>query len=56
MGLNDAGTVVGRFTDAAGTHGFLATPTVPEPSTWSMMIAAFAALGFTRRRGAGGSR
>lgn len=31
------------------------TPTVPEPSTWSMLILGFAALGFAayRRKGAG---
>ena len=45
-GLNAAGDVVGFFVDAAGnTDGVLGTP-VPEPTTWVMMLAGFAGLGW----------
>jgi PEP-CTERM motif len=45
-GINDAGDVVGFFVDAAGnTDGTLGTP-VPEPSTWIMILAGFAGLGW----------
>ena len=51
FGINDAGTIVGRFNDAAGTHGFLATPVsaAPEPPAWALMIASLAVLGYMRR-------
>lgn len=43
-GINDSGHVVGFYTDDNGsTLGFA---TVPEPSTWAMMLAGFAGLGF----------
>jgi uncharacterized membrane protein len=43
-GINDLGHIVGFYTNAAGnTVGFT---TVPEPSTWAMMLAGFAGLGF----------
>jgi hypothetical protein len=57
-GINDAGDIVGFYVDAAGnTHGLLATPnstlfvaslatSAPEPTTWVMMLAGFAGLGF----------
>src|SRR5918997_1075088 len=38
-GINDAGQIVGLFSDSTGTHGFLATPTaapIPEPSTLTL--------------------
>jgi hypothetical protein len=42
-GINSSGTVVGYFDDgSAVAHGFVATATVPEPST--MTLAAIAAL------------
>ena len=45
-GINDRGDVVGFFVDAAGnTDGALGTP-VPEPSTWVMILASFAGLGW----------
>jgi probable HAF family extracellular repeat protein len=46
LGINDAGQVVGYSFN-----------TVPEPSTWAMMLAGFAGLGFAgyRRAKAGGS-
>ena len=45
-GLNDRGQIVGFFVDAAGnTDGTLGTP-VPEPSTWIMILAGFAGLGW----------
>ena len=51
-GINDSGNVVGFYVNAAGaTIGFETTPltstlTIPEPSTWAMMIVGFAGLGF----------
>jgi hypothetical protein len=45
-GINDKGDFVGFDVNAAGsTVGFVGTP-VPEPSTWAMMLAGFAGLGF----------
>jgi len=44
-GINDLGQVVGFYTDANGnTIGF--ETTIPEPSTWAMMLLGFAGLGF----------
>jgi probable HAF family extracellular repeat protein len=46
-GINDAGQIVGSFSDSTGTHGFLATPTaapVPEPSTLTLLSIG---IGFT---------
>jgi hypothetical protein len=44
-GINDLGQVVGFYADANGnTIGF--ETTIPEPSTWAMMLAGFAGLGF----------
>jgi probable HAF family extracellular repeat protein len=50
-GINDSGTIVGRFSDAAGLHGFIATPviSVPEPPIWAMMIAGLGVLAYMRR-------
>ena len=46
-GINDKGVVVGFYTNAATdtVDGFVGT-TVPEPSTWAMMLLGFAGLGF----------
>jgi hypothetical protein len=46
LGINDAGQVVGTSFN-----------TVPEPSTWAMMLAGFVGLGFAgyRRAKAGGA-
>jgi len=45
-GLNDRGQIVGFFVDAKGnTDGVLGTP-IPEPTTWVMMLAGFAGLGW----------
>jgi PEP-CTERM motif-containing protein len=45
-GINDAGEVVGFFVDGAGsTDGVLGT-LVPEPTTWVMILAGFAGLGW----------
>jgi hypothetical protein len=47
-GINDAGKIVGFYTNAGGsTIGFA---TVPEPSTWAMMLLGFAGLGFVGYR------
>jgi hypothetical protein len=47
-GINDKGIMVGFYTDAAGnTIGF---STVPEPSTWAMMLLGFGGLGFVGYR------
>ena len=44
-GINDKGTIVGFYGAADGnTIGF--ETTVPEPSTWAMMLLGFAGLGF----------
>ena len=44
-GINDLGQVVGFYADANGnTIGF--ETTIPEPSTWAMMLLGFAGLGF----------
>jgi hypothetical protein len=48
-GINDAGTLVGFYSDGTNVNGFVAT--VPEPSTWAMMLVGFAGLGaFAIRR------
>jgi hypothetical protein len=49
-GLNDKGQLVGFYVDGNGnTDGLLANP-VPETSTWAMMLAGFAGLGFAALR------
>jgi hypothetical protein len=52
-GINDHGNIVGFYVNAAGaTIGFISTPegvtssAIPEPSTWAMLLAGFAGLGF----------
>ena len=50
-GINDAGEIAGFYVNADGTQlGFIATPAVPEPSSWAMMIAGFIGLGFIAYR------
>jgi PEP-CTERM motif len=55
-GINDSGNVVGFYVNAAGaTIGFESTKfgstqTIPEPSTWAMMLLGFAGLGFLAYR------
>jgi hypothetical protein len=46
------GNIVGIYMDVSGQHGFLATPatSVPEPSTFMLMILGFAGLGFLKKR------
>lgn len=50
-GINDEGQLVGFYanTDGPNVNGFLAN-SVPEPSTWAMMILGFAGLGFVGYR------
>jgi len=44
--INDKGDIVGFYvTGADATIGFVGTP-VPEASTWAMLLAGFAGLGF----------
>jgi hypothetical protein len=47
-GVNDSDEITGFYVDATtGSQlGFVATPAVPEPSTWAMMILGFAGIGF----------
>jgi probable HAF family extracellular repeat protein len=45
FGINDSGEIVGYYLNSTGDFGFLATPAVPEPSTWAMMLVGFAGLG-----------
>jgi hypothetical protein len=55
-GVNGAGNVVGFYVNAAGaTIGFESTPlsstlTIPEPSTWAMMLLGFMGLGYAGYR------
>jgi hypothetical protein len=53
-GINDKGDIVGFYTNPATdtVDGFVGTP-VPEPSTWAMMLAGFAGLGFLGYRKVG---
>jgi hypothetical protein len=46
-GVNDKCDIVGFYTNPTTdtVDGFVGTP-VPEPSTWAMMLAGFAGLGF----------
>ena len=47
--ISDSGLVVGRFFDPqGGVHGFLATPTVPEPA--SLMLFGVGLWGLSRMR------
>jgi probable HAF family extracellular repeat protein len=50
-GFNSVGGFFGSFGHGflASEHGFLAS-TVPEPSTWAMMLLGFAGLGFAAYR------
>jgi hypothetical protein len=45
-GINDRGTVVGFYMNANGATIGTEGTMVPEPSTWAMMLAGFAGLGF----------
>ena len=54
-GINDAGNVVGFYVEDGVTLGFDSTrfggtQTIPEPSTWAMMLLGFAGLGFLAYR------
>jgi len=51
-GINDAGTLVGFYSDGTNVNGFVASP-VPEPSTWAMMLVGFAGLGALSLRARG---
>jgi len=46
-GINDKGDIVGFYTNAStdSVIGFVGTP-VPEASTWAMLLAGFAGIGF----------
>jgi hypothetical protein len=48
-GINDRGSLVGLYSDGVNANGFLAT--VPEPSTWAMMLVGFGGLAFAGYRG-----
>jgi hypothetical protein len=49
--LNDFDQIAGTFTDATGReHGFLASPIVPEPSTYLLLGSGVLMLGYWKRR------
>jgi hypothetical protein len=51
FGINDAGQIVGLFSNSTGTHGFLATPIpVPEPGTLTLTLLGVGALGVFQSR------
>ncbi len=56
VGLNNRGDIIGYGYDDGSSIGFLLTPAsstptaAPEPSTWMMMLAGFAGLGFAGYR------
>jgi uncharacterized membrane protein len=51
IAINDLGQIVGSYIDNDGiVRGFLATPSVPEPSTWAMLLIGFAGVGFMAYR------
>lgn len=47
--LNDKGDIVGFYTKGDAVVGFVGTP-VPEVSTWAMLLAGFAGIGFLGSR------
>lgn len=49
VGINNSGDIIGYGSYHDEWYGFLLTP-VPEPSTWMMMLAGFAGLGFAGYR------
>ena len=51
-GINDRGQVAGYYSDALGTHGFIASiaPPVPEPEEWAMILVGLGLVGFQVRR------
>jgi PEP-CTERM motif len=55
VGINDAGQAVGSSNLGSLGYAALWSPshpisTVPEPSTWAMMLIGFASLGFAGYR------
>lgn len=50
--INAAGVIAGFYTDAAGTHGFIATPAatsaVPEPAGVGLLLLGFVGAGVVR--------
>lgn len=44
-GINDLGQLVGFYSDGTNVNGMIATVTVPESGTWTMMVLGFAAFG-----------
>ena len=70
-GINASGEVTGRYFDSSADtyYGFIATPqaaavmatpsaaaAAPEPSTWALLLAGFACLGFVGYRRGGSTR
>ena len=58
--INDIGQIVGygvEINDPQNSLAFLLTPTtVPEPSTWAMLLLGFAGLGYAGYRRARAGR
>ncbi len=51
FGINDAGQIVGFFSDATGRHGFLATAPVPEPGMLGLVTLGLVTLAVRMRAG-----
>ncbi len=49
-GINDQGDLVGFYSDGTNVNGFVAAPTVPEPSTWLLLATGVLGIGASLRR------
>jgi hypothetical protein len=50
QGINNAGVIVGTYQGPDGYEGFIATPVVPEPAAWALMLVGAGGLGAGLRR------
>ncbi len=49
FGINERGDFTGLYLDGAGLHGFIAS-FIPEPATWTLLLAGFGLSGAALRR------